>query len=154
VTVAGTAVLADARALTVVMGAGLLSLALRAVLVHLVTEPVASARLVLGAIDAYLLFAIVFAAFGSQEDNLATAAASQATNGDYLVYSYASLTTLGDASLVPQNNLVSTFTVLEAMVGQIILVTVIARLVALWAAPASTEGVDENPSRAAVVERR
>jgi len=155
---AGTAVLADARALTAVMGAGLLSLALGAVLVHLVTEPVASARLVLGAIDAYLLigllFAFVFAAFGSREGNLATAAASQATNGDHLVYSYASLTTLGDASLVPQNNLVSTFTVLEAMVGQIFLVTVIAGLVALWAAPAPTEGVDENPSRAAVVERR
>lgn len=143
VAVGGSAVLADARALTAVMGAGLLSLALGAILVQLVTESRASARLVLGAIDAYLLigllFAFVFAAFGSQEGNLATAAASEATNGDYLIYSYASLTTLGDDSLVPQNNLVSTFTVLESMIGQIFLVTVIARLVALWASPVPAE---------------
>lgn len=95
--------------------------------------------MVLGAIDAYLLigllFAFVFAALGSREGNLAQAAATEATNGDYLIYSYASLTTLGSSNLVAQNNLVSTFTVLEAMIGQIFLVTVIARLVALWASP-------------------
>lgn len=156
VAVAGTAVLDDARGLIAVMGAGLLSLALGAVLVQLVTESRASIQLVLGAIDAYLLigllFAFVFAAFGSQTGNLAAAAASEATNGDYLVYSYASLTTLGDAPLVSQNNLVSTFTVLEAMVGQIFLVTVIARLVALWASPAPAErqgadAAEQQPSQ-------
>ncbi len=54
------------------------------VVVQLVTETRASALLVRDAIDASLLiglrFAFVFAAFGSQEGNLATAAASKATN--------------------------------------------------------------------------
>jgi hypothetical protein len=51
---------------------------------QLVTQTRASALLVRGAIDASLLiglrFAFVFAAFGSQEGNLAAAAASEATN--------------------------------------------------------------------------
>lgn len=139
VAVTGSAFLPDARALTALLGVGLLALALGALLVQLVRRDRAPSELVLGAVDAYLLigllFAFVFAAFGSQQGNWVTDAAAEITNGDYLIYSYASLTTLGDAPLVPQNNLVLTFTVLEAMVGQVFLVTVIARLVALWASP-------------------
>jgi hypothetical protein len=139
VAITGTALLPDARALTSLLGVGLLTLALGALLAQLVRRDRASSELVLGAVDAYLLigllFAFVFAASGAQDGNWVTSAAAEITSGDFLIYSYASLTTLGGTPLVPQNNLVATFAVLESMVGQLFLVTVIARLVALWASP-------------------
>jgi hypothetical protein len=139
VAVTGSALLPDAQALTALLGVGLLTLALGALLVQLAGRHRAPRELVLGAVDGYLLigllFAFVFAAFGSQQGSWASDAAAEITNGDFLIFSYASLTTLGGAPLVPQSTVVLTFAVLEAIVGQLFLVTVIARLVALWASP-------------------
>jgi hypothetical protein len=130
-----------ASGFTAVVGAFLLALALFAIVSQLVHVDRASTELVLGAVDAYLLigllFAFLFAAFGAGGGDFISRAATEATNGDFLVYSYGSLSTLGAGSLVPQSNLVETLSVLEAMIGQVFLVTVIARLVSLWATAAT-----------------
>lgn len=90
----------------------------------------------LGAIDACrligLLFAFDFAGLGSR-DGLSQGAANEASNRDYLAVGSGTLTTLG-SNLVPTRSVVLTVAPLEAVLGQIPLVAVIARLVAWWAA--------------------
>ena len=49
-----------------------------------------------------------------------------------MYYSFVSLTTLGFGDLSPDVGLPQALTVLEALTGQIFLVTLVARLVTLW----------------------
>jgi voltage-gated potassium channel len=51
---------------------------------------------------------------------------------EFLYFSFVALTTLGFGDLSPSEGLPQALTVLEALVGQIFLVTLVARLVTLW----------------------
>jgi hypothetical protein len=51
---------------------------------------------------------------------------------DYLFFSFTTLTTTGYGDLVPATGLSRALAMLEALMGQLYLVTVLARLVALW----------------------
>jgi hypothetical protein len=54
------------------------------------------------------------------------------TRNDYLFFSYTTLTTVGYGNLIPAGTMGQTFAMLEALLGQIYLVIVVARLVSLW----------------------
>ena len=54
------------------------------------------------------------------------------TQSEYLYFSFVTLTTLGFGDLSPHVGLPQALTVLEALSGQIFLVTMVARLVTLW----------------------
>jgi hypothetical protein len=54
------------------------------------------------------------------------------TSPDLLFLSFASLTTAGFGDIAPATDLARAMVVLEALIGQIFLVTLVARLVAMW----------------------
>ena len=67
--------------------------------------------------------------------------------------SYVTLTTVGFGDLTPYTNLARSVVVLEALIGQIFLVTLVARLVALYSSEHSTPA-NLGSSARAVVGRR
>ena len=97
-----------------------------------------------GAIDVYILIGLFFA---SLFIGIADASAHHGgelfaqrffaqpgphPNSDYLYFSFIVLTTVGFGDLTPHTELARTVVVLEALVGQIFLVTLVARLVSLF----------------------
>jgi Ion channel len=95
-----------------------------------------TAETVLGALCAYvlvgLLFAFVYLAVSELRDGPFFAQAGLHGQSEYLYFSFVALTTLGFGDLSPAVGLPQALTVLEALFGQIFLVTLVARLVTLW----------------------
>jgi len=91
-------------------------------------------RTILGAISVYtligLLFAFFYLAYGRRSGSSFFTAGPQAS--DYLFFSYTTLTTTGYGNLVPADTVGQSFAVLEMLMGQIFLVTLVAGLVSLW----------------------
>ena len=56
----------------------------------------------------------------------------QVQGGDFLFFSYTTLTTTGYGNLVPAGQVGRMVSGLEMMIGQIFLVTLVAGLVSLW----------------------
>ncbi len=91
---------------------------------------------VLGALCAYvllgLLFAFVYLAVHEFRDDPFFAQPGPHAQSEFLYFSFVVLTTLGFGDLSPSVGLPQALTVLEALLGQIFLVTLVARLVTLW----------------------
>ena len=91
---------------------------------------------VLGALCAYvligLLFAFVYLAANEVSHDPFFAQPGEHTQGEYLYFSFVALTTLGFGDLSPSVGLPQALTVIEALIGSIFLVTLVARLVTLW----------------------
>jgi len=93
-------------------------------------------RTILGAISVFtllgLLFAFLFIAFSRWTDDPFFTGTPHAQASDYVFFSYTTLTTTGYGNLVPAGRVGQSFAVLEMLVGQIFLVTLVAGLVSLW----------------------
>jgi hypothetical protein len=90
---------------------------------------------VLGALCAYVLLGLLFAfVFLAIEDLGWTffAQPGEHPQSEYLYFSFITLTTLGLSASTPSVGLPQALTALEALVGSIFLVTLVARLVTLW----------------------
>jgi hypothetical protein len=91
---------------------------------------------VFGALCAYvllgLLFAFLYLAVSELRDGPFFAQAGPHEQSEYLYFSFVALTTLGFGDLSPSVGLPQALTVLEALSGQVFLVTLVARLVTLW----------------------
>jgi Ion channel len=91
---------------------------------------------VLGALCCYvllgLLFAFAYLAVDSLLDGPFFAQAGPHQESEYLYFSFVTLTTLGFGDLSPAVGLPQALTALEALLGQVFLVTLVARLVTLW----------------------
>jgi voltage-gated potassium channel len=91
---------------------------------------------ILGATCAYilfgLLFAFVFLALGELRDAPFFAQPGVHDASEYLYFSFVALTTLGFGDLSPAVGLPQALTVIEALLGSVFLVTLVARLVTLW----------------------
>jgi ion channel len=91
---------------------------------------------VLGALCAYVLvglfFAFVYLAVAELRESPFFAQAGPHAQSEYLYYSFVALTTLGFGDLSPALGLPQALTVLEALFGQVFLVTLVSRLVTLW----------------------
>jgi voltage-gated potassium channel len=91
---------------------------------------------VLGALCAYvligLLFAFVYLAVDDFRDAPFFAQQGEHSQGEFLYFSFVALTTLGFGDLSPSVGLPQALTVIEALLGSIFLVTLVARLVTLW----------------------
>jgi hypothetical protein len=91
---------------------------------------------VLGALCAYvlvgLLFAFLYLAVQELRDEPFFAQPGPHEQSEYLYFSFVALTTLGFGDLSPSVGLPQALTVLEALLGQVFLVTMVARLVTLW----------------------
>jgi hypothetical protein len=91
---------------------------------------------VLGALCAYvligLLYAFLYLAVHKFRDKPFFAQPGEHAQSEFLYFSFVALTTLGFGDLSPSVGLPQALTVLEALSGQIFLVTLVARLVTLW----------------------
>jgi hypothetical protein len=119
-------------------GAGLLSglmLAATAATISLgvIDQGEVNARSVLGAVCVYLLVGLIFAfVFGAVAELGSTPLFAQSTDGTRslrVYFSYVTLATLGYGDYTPGGNLAQLLAVVEALIGQLYLVTVIAVLV-------------------------
>jgi hypothetical protein len=107
-----------------------------AVLRAVVTETEVGFRTILGAISVYLIFGLLFTFLYAAVDRLQGGAffagVPQLAQGDYVFFSFTTLTTTGYGNLVPAAQPGKMFAGFEMLLGQIFLVTLIAGLVSLW----------------------
>lgn len=105
---------------------------LRAVL----TESAVNFRTILGAVSVYMIFGLLFTSLYVTIDRLQSGAffinEAGSHTGDYIFFSFTTLTTTGYGNLVPAAQPGKMFAGLEMLLGQIFLVTLIAGLVSLW----------------------
>jgi hypothetical protein len=91
---------------------------------------------VLGALCSYVLLGLLFAfVFLAVNEFVAASFFVQPgphSQSEYVYFSFVALTTLGFGDLSPAVGLPQALTVLEALIGQVFLVTLVARLVTLW----------------------
>jgi hypothetical protein len=99
-----------------------------------------SIETVFGAIDVYVLIGLFFSnlylgiayASANHHGTRFFAQLGIHPNSDYLYFSFIVLTTVGFGDLTPHTELARTVVVLEALIGQIFLVTLVARLVSMF----------------------
>ena len=93
-------------------------------------------EIVLGAIDAYLLigmfFAFVYQALGAIGSAPFFEGGVQGTVAESLFFSFTTLTTTGYGNLVPAANPGQTFAVMEMLIGQLFLITAVAKVINAW----------------------
>ena len=138
-----------AAGITGVISAILLGGALVAIIVRVAQHPTVSAQTVIGAMCCYVLFGLIYAFVYSGAARLSgtsfLAPAGNHTESDYLFFSFTTLTTTGYGDLVPSTGLGRALAMLEALMGQLYLVTVVSRLVALWMPRRSAAPGDREP---------
>ena len=114
----------------------LLLLAAGAILRAVLAETEVGFRTILGAISVYtilgLLFSFLYAAMDRVESTPFFGAGVSVKGGDFLFFSFTTLTTTGYGNLVPAGQPGKMFAGLEMLMGQIFLVTLVAGLVSLW----------------------
>jgi hypothetical protein len=104
---------------------------------RIATHRIVSVETILGATCVYVLAGMCFALIYSTIDSFNSGPffagyKGNASTSDYLFFSFTTLTTVGYGNLIPIDSLGKTVAVLEALFGQIYLVIIVARLVALW----------------------
>ena len=139
VTFAVIAALADRNGLLATSGLLqilLFTWAAAAVLRAVLAESQVGFKTILGAISVYLIFGLLFTSLYVVIDKLQAGSffepARELQTGDYVFFSFTTLTTTGYGNLVPGGQPGKMFSVLEMLVGQIFLVTLIAGLVSVW----------------------
>jgi hypothetical protein len=114
----------------------LLTVAMVSVLIRVVTAAEVNARTILGAISVYmvlgLLFGFAYEAIDRIQGTPFFAGEPAIHHGDYLFFSYTTLTTTGYGNLVPAGQPGEMIATFEMLIGQIFLVTLVAGLVAVW----------------------
>ncbi len=107
-----------------------------AIIRHIVFRRDVDRETMLGALGAYLLlgmaFAFAFAFLGNVQPEPFFGAQGDGDIADDLFFSYVTLTTTGYGNLVPAGNPGQSMAVLEALIGQLFLVTAVAKLVTAW----------------------
>ncbi len=114
-----------------------LTVAMAAVLRRVATSATeVGIRTILGAISVYTVLGILFTSIYSTIDRFQGgeffSGVAHTQSGDFLFFSYTTLTTTGYGDLVPAGQPARMISGLEMMIGQIFLVTLVAGLVSLW----------------------
>ena len=113
---------------------------------HIVFRREVDRETMLGALAAYLLFGMAFAFIyrflGEVQSEAFFGPQGDGTIADVLFFSFVTLTTTGYGNLVPAGNPGQSLAVLEALLGQLFLVTAVSKLVNLWR-PAARRGHDD-----------
>jgi hypothetical protein len=116
---------------------GLLYVAAPVIIIrHLLLRRTVDTQTLLGAIAAYLMagmaFAFVFGALGALQAGPFFGSEGEGSFSQDLFFSFTTLTTTGYGNLVPDANPGQTFAVLEMLIGQLFLVTAVAKVVSGW----------------------
>jgi voltage-gated potassium channel Kch len=119
-----------------ILQVGLLAVATVSVLIRVVTAAEVNARTILGAISVYtvlgLLFGFAYEAIARVQNTPFFEGDPHVQHGDFLFFSYTTLTTTGYGDLVPAGQPGEMIATFEMLIGQIFLVTLVAGLVAVW----------------------
>ena len=120
--------------------AGLILLVAAVMIVHLVfTGTMVTLQSIYGVVSAYIILGLMFSAFFAAIDHLSGghffANGQPASTQTFQYFSFTTLTTLGYGDFTAAGNPGRAFAVLEALTGQIYLITLVARLVAQFRAP-------------------
>ena len=103
---------------------------------HLVARRTVDTQTLLGAIAAYLMvgmaFAFAYRALGALQAGPFFGSQGEGSFSQDLFFSFTTLTTTGYGSLVPAANPGQSFAVLEMLIGQLFLVTAVAKVVSAW----------------------
>jgi hypothetical protein len=122
--------------LATVIQVGLLTVAMGAVLRRVLTAAEVGSRTILGALSVYavlgILFTFVYGFVERVQGGAFFEGQPHPSGGDFLFFSYTTLTTTGYGNLVPGGQPGRMISGIEMMVGQIFLVTLVAGLVSLW----------------------
>ena len=122
--------------LTSAIGAVLYIAASLSILRHLVRRRVVDAETVLGAIATYLMvgmsFAFIYRTMALAGGGNFFGAAGEGSFPQDLFFSFTTLTTTGYGNLVPASNPGQTFAVAEMLIGQLFLVTAVAKVINAW----------------------
>jgi hypothetical protein len=118
--------------------------AILAILYRIAQHRLVTLQTVMGGIAAYALIAFLMAAVyrGLGLIMGSSVLAGVVNNGDYIYYSFVTLTTVGYGDITPATDLAKRLAVIEMFVGQVFLITLVARLVSLWGTPLSRENTD------------
>jgi voltage-gated potassium channel Kch len=108
-----------------------------AILNRIVRHRTVNLQTVMGAISAYALFAFVMASVYGGIDLLTDGVFlnNAVEQGDFLYFSFVTLTTVGYGDITAASELAKRLAVVEAFLGQVFLITLVARLVSLWGTP-------------------
>ena len=123
----------------------LLMLTVGLLLRQILLLPTVTIQSIFGAISAYLIIGLMFAAFYSAINDLQGGffAAGQPGNlSTFQYFSFTTLTTLGYGDFTPLEAGPRAVAMIEAMSGQIFLATLVARLVSTFRPTATTNGQD------------
>jgi hypothetical protein len=118
---------------------------------HIAFRRTVDRETMLGAVAAYLCigiaFALIYHAIGAIQASSFFGAQGDGSISDDLFFSFVTLTTTGYGNLVPSENPGQTLAVMEALVGQLFLVTAVAKIVTAWhPARWSKETATEQPT--------
>lgn len=116
---------------------------------HLVLRRTVDRETVLGAIAAYLMigmfFAFAYRALGGIQAGPFFGTSGDGTFPQDLFFSFTTLTTTGYGNLIPAGNPGQSFAVLEMLIGQLFLVTAVAKVVSAWQ-PRRREDTPDPPN--------
>ncbi len=122
------------------MSAILLAVTALTILGRILRHRHVSIETMFGAVDVYILIGLIFSSIfigialvsSSHHWGSFLAQPGPHDSSDYVYLSFVTLTTVGFGDLTPYTNLARSVVVLEALIGQIFLVTLVARLVTLF----------------------
>ena len=93
-----------------------------------------SAQTLAGVLAIYLLagmmFAFAYSAIDAVDAGALSASSGEATTSDSLYFSFVTLCTVGYGDILPVSDVARTFAVVEMLIGQIYLVTIVSLIVA------------------------
>jgi hypothetical protein len=134
-TVIGTLV-GGALALVQLVFIGLLLLTPFVILNRILRQSTVTVETIAGAVDVYVILGLIFSALFRVIAEISGtpffAQTQHPSSNQYLYFSFVSLTTVGYGDLTPATKLGRSIVVLEPLLGQIFLVTTVARLVSIW----------------------
>jgi hypothetical protein len=116
--------------------------ALLAILVRIMRHERVTFQTVMGGVAAYALIAFMMAAVFHGAELLTDFGFLNGvvSEGDYAYFSFVTLTTVGYGDITAASDLAKRLVVVEAFVGQIFIITLVARLVSLWGQPLRPAG--------------
>lgn len=121
------------------------------IVARVLSHPVVSVQTIFGAISAYLvvgmMFAALYAALAVLSGRQFFAQSASTSLPLFQYFSFATLTTLGYGDFTPATAVGRSVAVLEALVGQVFLVTLVARLVSAFSPGQSKQSRRSRRSR-------
>lgn len=116
--------------------------ALLAIVYRIMRHERVTLQTVMGGVAAYALIAFMMAAVFHGAELLTDYGFLNGvvSGGDYTYFSFVTLTTVGYGDITAASDLAKRLVVVEAFVGQVFIITLVARLVSLWGQPLRPSG--------------